>query len=136
TLEALVEHLEQAVDLALIALDRVRNLLGRVTVKDVRLAHHRAHPYHLEHEPLADHRAALAIRRHQLAGLLREVHQDRAGLEDDEAVLVMIDNRRDAAVRVELEIPRLLLLLLLERDRADAVLEPELLEGDGDLVAV
>src|SRR5690606_32554338 len=33
TLEALVEHLEQAADLALIALDRVRNLLGRVTVK-------------------------------------------------------------------------------------------------------
>src|SRR5690606_20759380 len=135
-LEPLVEHLEETAHLALITFDRVRDLLGRVAVEHVGLAHHRPDAAHLEHEPLDHARASLRIRRHQLSGLLGEVDQNRARLEHDEVVLVVVDDRRNAAVRIQLEVPRFLLLFLLERDRTHRVREPELLESDRDLVSV
>src|SRR5690606_23704827 len=135
-LEAPVEHLEEAPHLTLVPLDRVRDLLRRIAVEDIGLTHHRPDPAHLEHEPLDDQRASLRIARHQLPGLLREIDQDRARFEDDETVLVVVDDGRDAAVRIELAIPRLLLLLLVEGDRPYLVVAPELLEGDRNLVPV
>ena len=118
-----VEHLEQAANLALITVDRVRNALRRVAVEDVRLPHHRPDAAHLEHQPLDHERAAFDVGRQQLPGLLGEIDHDRARLEHREAAVVVIDDRRDAAVRIDLEVPRLLLLALLEVDAAEPCTE-------------
>ena len=76
------------------------------------LAEHRADAAHLEHQPLDHARAAFDVGRHELAGLLGEIDHDRAGLEDGEVVRIVIDDRGDAAVRIDREVPGLFLLVL------------------------
>ena len=79
--------------------------------------------------------AAFAFLRHQLAGLVGEIDQDRAGLEQRHAV-VAVDDGGDAVVRADLQELRLELLVLVDVDRMRRVGQPELLEHDGDLAAV
>jgi hypothetical protein len=78
----------------------------------------------------------LVLGREELAGLLGEVDENGAGLEHREVAVVAVDDRGDAAVRINFEEPRLLLVALRERELLDGVLEAHLLEGDRDLVAV
>ncbi len=106
-----VEHAEQALDLTLVAVDRGLDLLREVAEEDVGLAHHRTDAAHLEHQPLQHARAPPGVLRHQPAGLLGEVDEDRARLEDREVALVVVDDRRDATVGVDGEEPGLLLLV-------------------------
>jgi hypothetical protein len=134
--EPAIEHAEQPLGLALIAVDRDRNPLGQVAIEDVGLAHHRADAGHLEHEPLHDERAAARVGRHQPAGLFGEVDEDRAGLEHGEVVRVVVDQGRDAAVRVDREVPVLLLLAAAEVEYAHGPGQAEFLERDRDLVTV
>src|SRR5688572_16227299 len=74
--EMLVHHAVQALGFVAVALAAIRNLVLLRAHEVVRLAEHRAHAAHLEHEPLqclvlAAHRA-----RQELARLAREVEQD------------------------------------------------------------
>jgi hypothetical protein len=126
-----LEHLEQPAHLALVALDGVRQVLGRISIEHVGLAHHGPYTAHLKHEPLNDARAALCVRREKRARLFREIDHESARLEYDEVVIVVIDNRGNLAVRVDAQIPRLLLLLGIERDLAHPIRQTELLERDG-----
>ena len=56
-----------------------------------------------------------------LVVVLLEVEQDRGGLEDGEVVARAVNERRDAAVGVQLDEPRLLLRVLAKIDLLDAV---------------
>ena len=79
------------------------------------------------------------IRGQQLAGLLREILQDRAGLEQRQrlaARTIGIEDRRDFAVRIEREEFRRLLVVLVEVDQVQLVRQPDLLQHDRHLDAV
>ena len=78
----------------------------------------------------------LASLRHQPAGLLGEVHEDRAGLEHREVAVVLVDDGRDASVGIELQVPGLFLLEILQGDGAHGVGQLELLERDRGLPAI
>src|SRR5437879_6747800 len=134
--EPRVEHPVEALGLVLVARDGVVDLLRRVAEEDVRLPLHRTDAAHLEHDPLDDRRATLAVGRQETPGLLGQVDQDGARLEDREVALVAVDDGGDAAAGVELQVPGLLLLAVLQADGAHAVGHPQLLEQDGDLPAV
>ena len=70
------EKIEYA--LVAVAVDRVLDLLGRVVAEVVRLAQHRPHAAHLEHQPL-QHFVLLPVGLgHQLAGLAGQIQQNRA----------------------------------------------------------
>jgi len=99
--ELAVEHLEQPMALAEIALLHRRKLLGEVAGEDVGLAHHRAEAAHLEHQPLQDSAAALLVRGHEPSRLLGEVDQDGAALEHGEVVIAAVDDGGDAGIGVD-----------------------------------
>src|SRR4029078_1694340 len=65
----------------------------------------------------------------------REIHQDRAGLEQAE-IIVAIDDRGDAVVRADLEEIRRELLVLADVDRMHGVGEANFFQHDGSLAAV
>ncbi|MFO0636355.1 MAG: hypothetical protein U0168_26290 [Nannocystaceae bacterium] len=131
-----LEHLEQPSRLAAVAIDGPRDRLGGVAREHVGLTHHRADAADLEEQPLQRDRARVGLGRQQPTGLVREVEQDRAALEHDEVLRVVVDDHRDAAVGVEREEPRLALLEPRQVDRAHRVGQRQLLERDGDLAAV
>jgi hypothetical protein len=54
-----IQHAEQALALALVAVDGRLYLLREVAVEHVGLPHHRTDAAHLEHQPLQHLRAAL-----------------------------------------------------------------------------
>src|SRR5580765_8470896 len=68
----------------------------------VDLAGHRPEPAHLPHQPFEHrHLAAQIALRPELAGLLSEVDEDRAGFEDADrraARAVAVDDRRDPVI--------------------------------------
>ena len=72
----------------------------------------------------------------QLAGLLCKVDQDGAGLEHHEVVIVVIHDHRNSAIRIHGQEFRGFLLPLGEVDGMDRVIHADLLQHDGDLVAV
>jgi hypothetical protein len=79
------------------------------------------------------------ILRDQLAGLLRQIDQDRAGFEQPHGLAagpVGIDDRRDAVIGVERQELRLELLALADVDRDHLVGQAEFLERDVHLVTV
>ena len=80
------------------------------------LAEHRAGAAHLPHQPFDHLVAAFAGLRHQLAGLVGEIDQDRARLHQRQ-VVVAIDDRRDAVVGRDLEEVRRELFVLADVDR-------------------
>ena len=137
--QAPVEDAVEALRLVAVAVDRVRNLLGRVDAEVVRLAEHRADARHLEHQPLERAPAAAHVGRQESAGLGREVHQDRARLEqgDRRAVgAVGVDDRRDLVVRADRQELGPELVAGADIDRNRTVGEAAFLEHDVDLVAV
>jgi hypothetical protein len=99
------------------------------------LAEHRARAAHLPHQPFDGAVARLAGLRQQLAALVGEIDQDRAGLHQAEPVIA-IDDRRDAVVRADLQKFRLELLVLADVDRVHGVGQAHFLERDGSLAAV
>ena len=79
---------------------------------------------------------AAFVRRNQLAGLVGEIEQDRAGLEERDRLPIGpigIDDRRDLVVRADLEEFRLELFVSPDVDGMDPVREPDLLQHDRGL---
>ena len=77
------------------------------------LSGHWSDPAHLEHQPLDDGVALAHVGRPELSGLLRQVHQDRAGLEHREGLAaraVLIDDCRHAAIGIHRPELRLVLI--------------------------
>ena len=134
--EPCVQDAEEPTHLALVAVDGQRDLLRQVTEEDVGLAHHRADPAHLEHEPLHDDRASLRVGRHQPPRLLGEVNENRAGLEHGEIVEFAIHDGGDAPVGADLQEFRAPLLEFRKVDDVHPVGKAQFLEGDRDLVAI
>jgi len=89
---------------------------------------------------LQRHLTATQILGQELPGLLREVQQDRAGLEQRQRLAaigwLMIDDGRNAIVRRDLQEVRLELLALADVDRVHVVAQAGLFEKQGNLVAV
>lgn len=112
----------------------------------IRLPLHRPQPAHLPHQPalhLPIFRRVPGIRELILLVIsLHQIIQDRAALKHAQRLPFAgageagIRERRDAAVWVDLEEPRLLLLVGGEVEFRDVVGEAELLEEDGGLDAV
>ena len=137
--EALVDHAVDALGLVGVAVDRVLEFLGRIPAEMMRLAEHRADTRHLEHQPLDDVVLSARVRRHQLAGLLGQVHQDRARLENRDRLAARsfgIGHRGHAIVGADFQELGLELIAGADIDRDYVVLEADLLEHPGDLVAV
>jgi hypothetical protein len=61
---------------------------------------------------------------------------DRARLEDREATGVVVDDRGNAASRVDREVPVLLLLARRQVQHADLIGDAQFLEGNRNLLAV
>ena len=116
------------------------NGIGMTRAKVMGLAGHRPEPAHLPERPLQRVVAAVEIGGQKLAGLLGEILQHRAGLEDRDrlaaALWLVIDHRRNAVVRRDREELRLELIALADIDRENLVLQPGLFQKDRDLVAV
>src|SRR5713101_5140976 len=106
----------------------------------VDLAGHRPEPAHLPHQPFEHrHLAPHVALRPELAGLLAEINEDRAGFENADrrtARAVAVDDRRDPVVGADLEEIGLELLALADIHRLYRIGQPHFLERDADLAAV
>src|SRR5208337_397954 len=95
---------------------------------------------HLPEHPLIDLVAGAKVLRIEAPGLLREIHHDRAGLEDaDRGPAVrrrVVYHRRHAVVRADLQKLVLELVPLADVGGHDGVGHAELFEEDRDLLAV
>jgi len=105
-----------------------------------RLAAHGALVRHLPVHPFEDLDPSSRVLGHQAAGLVREVLQDRAGLEDGDRLAtadrIVVHDRGHAVVRADLEERRLELVASGDVAGNDPVGERELLERDAHLPAV
>src|SRR5581483_11545865 len=113
--------------------------LASELVEEADLAEHRSDAAHLEMHPLDGLPAARRVGRQQLAGLLGEILQDRAGLEQAErlaARTVGIEDCRNLAVWIERQKFGGLLVVLAEIDEMRLVGKPDLLQHDRDFDAV
>ncbi|MNR16710.1 hypothetical protein D3C85_1333290 [compost metagenome] len=101
---------------------------------------HGAEAAHLPEQPLQALLAATRVLRDETAGLLGEIEQDGAGLEQRQRraaiCRLVVDNGGDAIVRRDLQEVRLELFVLADIDRVDAIGQSGLLEEQADLVAV
>jgi hypothetical protein len=101
-------------------------------VEEADLAEHRTDAAHLEHHPLDRLVATCRIGGNELAGLVGEIEQDRARLEQRQrpaAGAARVEDRRDLLVRVErCELGRLL-LVAIEGDAVRLVGEADLLDA-------
>ncbi len=135
-----IEHTVQPVGLFHVAFDRIGNFLGRVVREMMVLPGHGPEPAHLPEQPLKNVGPPAQITRHELAGLLREINQDGAGLEhaDRRAAPrgIMVDDRGHAVVRRNPEELRPELLARADVHRDDPVRGAGLFEEDRDLVTV
>src|SRR5690606_16976738 len=114
-------------------------ILAGEFVEEAELAEHRADAADLEHQPLDGLVAFGWVPREQLAGFLRQINQDGAGLEQRQrfsARAVGIDDRRNLVVRVQREKFGGLLIVGLEIHPMRFVGQPDLLEHDRYLDAV
>src|ERR1700720_746754 len=137
--KARVHDAVEPVDLVRIALERIRDLLRRVTAEVDRLPRHRAEPAHLPEQPLVDRDAGALVARIELSGLAAEILQDGAGLEHRDgppAGAVRIDNGGEGGVWGNREKARRELLALGNIARVHDVRQPALLEHDGNFPAV
>ena len=114
---------------------RVRRLVDVVPG----LAEHGAEVAHLEHQPLDGGIAPDRIGGQELARLVGEIHQDRAGLEQRivaAARPVVIDDGRNLVVGRDFQERGPELIALADVDRKHAVIEPAFLQHDVDLAGV
>jgi hypothetical protein len=119
-----------------IALLRIWRLAGVEPQEMMHLPEHRPDPAHLEHQPLERRDPGRRrLLRPQPAGLLGEIDEDGAALEDALA-RVAIDDRRDLVVRADRQEGGAELLVLADIDRVNLVGETTFLEHDRDLAAV
>jgi len=108
-------------------------------VEEADLAEHRPDRRHLEEHPFQRLVAPGRIGRHEFAGLVGEVDEDRAGFEQADRLPVRsigIDDGGDLAVGVERQEGRLRVLVLADVDAVRLVVEAEFLQRDRDLDAV
>jgi DNA-binding Lrp family transcriptional regulator len=138
--EPLVEDCIEAVCFLDVAFDRVGYFFGRVLAEMVVLARHWAEPAHMPEQPLQNLDATAEVSRNELRRLLREVEQDRAGLEDADRRTrlsrIVIDDGGNAVVWRKAQKVRLELVAGTDVHRHDLVRKPGFLEKDRDLVAV
>ncbi|MCY1420937.1 hypothetical protein D9M71_365750 [compost metagenome] len=139
--QALVEHRQQARGLLHVAVAGalILVILAGEFVEEAELAEHRADAAHLEHQPLDAFVAAGGVLRDQLAGLLRQVDEDGAGLEQRQRAAVRplgVDDRGNLVVRVEGEEFRRHLVVALEAHQVRLVGQAGLFQHDRDLDAV
>jgi hypothetical protein len=136
-----LHYIQQALLLGDITLERplVGKFLAGEFVEKADLAEHRPDPAHLEMQPLDGLVSPRRIGRQKLAGLVSEILQDRAGLEQRQRLAagpVRIENRRDLAVRIQLHEFRRLLVVLVEVDQMQLEGQSYLFQHDRDLDAV
>ena len=97
-----------------------------------RLAEHRADARHLDHHPLDDIVALAGVLGQELAGLFGEVEQDRPELDHGvglPARTVMIDDRWNLGVRIDLQELRAELLALPDVDELGVIGQARLLRA-------
>ena len=133
--EPLVEHAVEALRLGEVAFLGVSAFSLVEPDEMMDLAEHRADTAHLPHQPLHRPPAGLVLGRHQHAGLLGEIEQDRARLHHRHPV-VMVDDGGDLVVRAYGDEVRAMLVALGDVDRMRRVRQPDLLQHDRDLAAV
>src|SRR6266849_8357086 len=139
--EALVEDAVEPVRLLHIALEPIAAVGFVLHLQEmVDLAGHRPKPAHLPHQPFEHrHLAPHVALRPELAGLLAEINEDRAGFENADrraARAVAVYDRRDPVVGADPEEIGLELLALADIDRLYRIGQPHFLERDADLAAV
>ena len=131
-----VEHREQALALALVAVNRGLNLFREVAKEHIGLPHHRPDAAHLEHEPLQHARAALGIGGHELAGFLGQINQASTRLEHRKVIGLAVHDGGDAAIGADGQKVRQLLLALGQVQHLERVGQRQLFERNGDFVPV
>ena len=138
-----VEHVELALDLHRVAVDRVLVLLRRVGVEVAEAAAEEGRAAHLPEQPVQRLGALGQVPGQEVAEFFREVHQDRARFEDAQLRLdAGVQQGRDLRVRVDPDEAAAELVAVADPDRPGVVLgvgHPQLqqfLEQDGDLHAV
>jgi len=135
-----IEHAVETAQLARVALDRLGNRRRRVDAEVTGLARHRPQARHLPEQPLQCVEPRAALGRQQLAGLVREVQQDRARLEHRQrgaAVLrLMVDDGGNLAVGRDRKKRRRELLARRQTHRNDPMRQPGFFQEQPDLQAI
>ncbi len=134
--EPRLEHLEQALHFARVALARVVVARRRETQEMRQLPEHRADRGDLQDEPLLDDRARGRRFRQEPARLAREVQENRAALEHRVRCTfgpLVVDDHGHLVVRIHAEECRLVLVARDDVDRVRTIGERQLLEQDRHL---
>ena len=136
-----LHYIEQAFRLGDVTLKRplVGKILAGEFVEEADLPEHRPDPAHLKVQPLDGLVSQRRIIRQKLAGFVREILQDRPGLEQRQRLAagpVRIEDRWNLAVRVHRQEFRRLLVVLVEVDQMYLVGQSDLFQHDRDLDAV
>ena len=133
-----VEHAIQTQRFFAKTFDGVGNFFFKA-VKIIGLAEHGPDSAHLKHQPLNHQIALPQVGRPELAGLLRQIHQDRARLEKRERLTAGtfgVDDRRNFVVRIDRQILRLELVVLTEIDRIYFIRHADLFEHNRNFFTV
>ena len=138
--EMAVQHTPQAPRFLRIPLDTVFDL-GLGAAEMMRLTEHRPESAHLEHQPLDRDIAVPHVfdRWQEFSILVSQIHQHRAGFEQRErraAGPVLIDHRRNFAVRIDCREFRRELVVLTDIDHMGVVVDAQLFEHDEQLATV
>ncbi len=131
--ERVVQDAQQTFRFRDVALDRIfvdNTLWGRDALKKHGLPEHRADRAHLEHEPLHGLVTQPGVCRPELAAPLGEVEQDRSRFGQHEVVIGMVDDDRNAPVRIEFEKIRGLLFIFVEVEILYVVIDAEFFKGN------
>ena len=100
-LQVAIEHAQQALAFALVAVNSRWYFFREVTVKHIGLPHHGANATHLKHEPLHHARAALGVGGHELPGFFGQIHQAGARLEYGKVACGAVYDSGYAAVGID-----------------------------------
>ena len=137
--QAAVQHAVQPPGLLHVALQAIALVVAVHRQEVVHLPRHRPEPAHLPHQPFQHRHPAAQVRGQELAGLLAEVQQDGARLEDRDraaAGAFRVDDGGDLVVGADGEEGRGELLVLGDVHNLDLVGQPHLLQRHADLAAV
>mmetsp|Transcript_1028 Transcript_1028/g.2629 ORF Transcript_1028/g.2629 Transcript_1028/m.2629 type:complete len:265 (-) Transcript_1028:326-1120(-) len=126
-----VQHVELALDLHRIAVDRVGLLGGRVGIEVAEAAAEEGRAAHLPEQPAQRLRPLGTARRQEgAAELFRQIHQDRAGLEHPHRLgAAAVQQRRDLGVGVHRDEAAAELLAFVDADQPGVVLGAGVAEG-------